>query len=377
VRHHVGPPPRFIVALAPALLLTIAVAGGCCTPTPSAVNEMIVRGAIEHYRGETSDRLQSMADQSADADLLPLAIACDAGGWQAARSTGPACVGFEDTILALGTFGLQAPSEEGHATTRPASATRPNERESARAVIAPDGYWRKDIWHQMGHEAKDLGRRGFWRGFKTSFWDVENALVLTATMGASITIRESGVDDAIRRRTGGHRQLGDFDEPIQLLGHPGTHFAAAGALWITSSLTKDMKQHEVAKSLTEALAVNGVVTLSLKAVANTRSPDNERHAWPSGHTSSAFATAAVLNEYYGPWVGIPSLALAGLVGYQRLDSRVHDFSDVVFGAVLGYVVGTSVSRDGKAEFPELFGMEVVPFMDPETGATGLALRKQM
>ncbi len=92
-------------------------------------------------------------------------------------------------------------------------------------------------------------------------------------------------------------------------------------------------------------------------------------------TSSAFTAAAVLNEYYGPWVGVPSLALAGLVGYQRIDSRVHDFSDVVFGAMMGYIVGTSIARNDKAEFPELFGMKVLPYVDPYTGASGIALLK--
>ena len=105
------------------------------------------------------------------------------------------------------------------------------------------------------------------------------------------------------------------------------------------------------------------------------SPAGADHAWPSGHTSSAFTVAAVLNEHYGPWVGVPSLALAGLVGYQRIDAREHDLSDVVFGAMLGYVVGTSIARDEEARFPEIFGMTVVPFSDPQTGATGIALMK--
>ena len=61
---------------------------------------------------------------------------------------------------------------------------------------------------------------------------------------------------------------------------------------------------------------------------------------------------------------------------QRADSRAHDFSDVVFGAMLGYVVGTSIARDDKAQFPELFGMKVIPYVEPESGASGLALLKQ-
>jgi len=237
----------------------------------------------------------------------------------------------------------------------------------------PGGYWRQDLWHQMGHEAKEFGGRGFWKGFKTSYWDLENALWLTAAMGASITIRETGVDGTIADRTRGHRQLGDFDEPIQLLGHPGTHFAGAGVLWLSSALTQNAKQHEVARKMAQALAVNGVSTLLLKVSANTTAPNGDEMAWPSGHTSSAFTAAAVLNEYYGPLVGSPSLALAGLVGYQRIDSRVHDFSDVVFGGMLGYIIGSSIAREGKAELPELFGLQLIPYTDPETGAAGLAL----
>lgn len=331
-------------------VLGLLVLAGCAAHEVSVSDELTVRDTIQRYRTDHMERLAAEADRpSTERHWTPAA-------WTTSTGTVD-----RDAPLTLGTFALfdDAPQSQP-------SADRPG---------VPDGYWRKNLWHQMGHEAKAFGGHGFWRGFKTSFWDLENALALTATMGASVAIREGGVDDAIRRRTLGHRQLGDFDEPLQLLGHPGTHFAGAGVLWLTSTLMKDEKQHELAKSLTQALAVNGVSTLILKGAANTRSPDNERHAWPSGHTSSAFTVAAVLNEYYGPWVGVPSLALAGLVGYQRIDSRVHDFSDVVFGAMLGYVIGTSIAKDQKAEFPELFGMKVIPFADPETGTSGIALMK--
>lgn len=263
----------------------------------------------------------------------------------------------------------------GDATTQPVDAPRPALRGYVPDSV-PSGYWRRNVWHQMGREGLDFGKRGLWQGFKTAFWDIENAAILTATLGASIALRETGVDATIRDRTYGHRQLGGLDEPIQLLGHPATHFAGAGALWLSSALRRDVEQHEVARTLGEALAVNGLTTIGLKLAANTTAPNGEEFAWPSGHTSSAFTTAAVLNEYYGPLVGVPSLALAGLVGYQRIDSRVHDFSDVVFGGMLGYMIGTSIARDEKARFPELFGMTVLPYSDPYTGAAGLALYKR-
>ncbi len=346
--------------------------------------ELAVRGAVERYRVERSDTIAAglvrlahpVPGWGTDTPVLAAQWAGQSptlreGGARTpyhAPHTPPWQAGEYPT---LGMFGNQDDVADERPTSQPGATTQ-----AARQFVAPDGYWRQNLWHQMGHEAKQLGGHNFWKGFKTSFWDLENALVLTATMGASITIRETGVDGTIRNRVRGHRQFGDLDETVQILGHPGTHFAATGVLWLTSTLTKDVEQHELAQALTEALAVNGVTTLALKAAANTRAPDDVPYAWPSGHTSSAFTVAAVLNEYYGPWVGIPSLALAGLVGYQRVDSRVHDFSDVVFGGMLGYIIGTSIARDEKAEFPELFGMQVVPFYDPETNASGLALMKR-
>jgi membrane-associated phospholipid phosphatase len=349
-----------------AITVSAVLATSGCATRRAPISELAVRDAIAHYTATASERLGTLQSPSRSASAPETSrpgcgFTLDRLGSAGAKGT--------DLVSPYFTLGVMPQEQPASEETQP-PASRP-----AADVGVPEGYWREDIWHQMGHEAKALGGHDFWHGFKASFWDLDNALVLTATMGASVAIRETGVDGTIRNRVHGHRQLGDFDEPIQLLGNPGVHFAGTGVLWLTSTLTKDAKQHELAKTLTQALAVNGVTTLVLKAAANTRAPDNEPYAWPSGHTSSAFTVAAVLNEYYDPWVGVPSLALAGLVGYQRLDSRVHDFSDVVFGAMLGYVVGTSIARDEKAQFPELFGMKVVPFTDLETGASGLALMK--
>ncbi len=352
-------------ALAGACTTLTFLAAGCHTAERPQVSTRTLYGAIERYHAEQSDQL---------ATSLATAARHDSQAWTPHRAERASFLprdhaeltgagSFDTSLLSFGMFSDDAP------TSRPA-ASRPVDR-----WAAPEGYWREDIWHQMGHEAKSLVTRDFWRGFKSSFWDLENSLTLGATWGASIAIRGTGVDHTVRARTRGHRQLGDFDEPLQILGNPGTHFAGAGVLWLASALTKDVREHEVAKSLTQALAVNGVTTMMLKAACNTRTPDEVSLGWPSGHTSSAFTVAAVLNEYYGPWVGVPSLALAGLCGYQRLDSRVHDFSDVVFGAMLGYVIGSSIAREEQVRFPEVFGMQVIPYYDEYTGATGLALMK--
>ena len=80
--------------------------------------------------------------------------------------------------------------------------------------------------------------------------------------------------------------------------------------------------------------------------------------------------AAVFDEYYGPWVGIPAYALAGGVAWSRIAQRDHDVSDVVFGSVLGYVIGRSVARR------HLYGdgrVLVMPYLHPTTATSGVAM----
>jgi len=80
----------------------------------------------------------------------------------------------------------------------------------------------------------------------------------------------------------------------------------------------------------------------------------------------------VLHEAYGPWVGIPLFAFASYVGYERIDARNHDFSDVLSGMLIGIAIGHAVSQNHQ---PKIFGFDVIPYAAPSGGA-GVALVKR-
>lgn len=74
----------------------------------------------------------------------------------------------------------------------------------------------------------------------------------------------------------------------------------------------------------------------------TTYPDIEKlsaggsYSFPSGYTSSAFATATSLSLAYPKWyVIVPSYAWASTVGYSRMHLGVHYPSDVLVGAIIG------------------------------------------
>lgn len=59
-------------------------------------------------------------------------------------------------------------------------------------------------------------------------------------------------------------------------------------------------------------------------------------SFPSGHTSTAFATATSLSLAYPEWfVIIPSYAYAGTIAYSRMNLGAHYPSDVAAGALIG------------------------------------------
>ncbi len=67
-------------------------------------------------------------------------------------------------------------------------------------------------------------------------------------------------------------------------------------------------------------------------------------SFPSGHTSTAFATATVWARIYAdkPWVGVLSYSLATMIGLSRIHDRQHWLSDVMAGAAVGYWIGSTL-----------------------------------
>ncbi|HAG92334.1 MAG TPA: hypothetical protein DCL41_10695, partial [Bdellovibrionales bacterium] len=121
----------------------------------------------------------------------------------------------------------------------------------------------------------------------------------------------------------------------------------------------------------EALVATFIYTTALKASVNRNRPP-EYHpgstetnrfnaSFPSGHTSTAFATAGNLMATCGPWVGVPALALAGITGYSRVQQRAHYLADVIFGATLGYTMGVGFYEHHNSS--EDLGWQVLPIFE--------------
>jgi len=201
-----------------------------------------------------------------------------------------------------------------------------------------------------------------------------NCLLLLAAGAGSIAMHNSGADAKVAKNFANRGNLNrDVDKIGDYMGGPGQHFAASGLWYLLSASAGDELNKDRSWTMIKALSVTGATTLGLKIIRGNDCPNGKSLAWPSGHTSSSFTVAAVLDEFYGPEVGIPAYIGASFVGYRMMDAGDHWASDVLFGGVLGYLVGHHVA--GKDEAARIAGFDLVPLTMLETGepATGLML----
>jgi hypothetical protein len=206
----------------------------------------------------------------------------------------------------------------------------------------------------------------------TANWN--NAAIVGTALGGAIGMRQ-GLDNDIRKNTARHSERwGHGSQTLGKFGEPQYQIAALAVLGVYSYRQGDEKLSDFSDSMFSAFTITGLSTLVVKGISNTDRPSAEwnkgQFGFPSFHVASSFAAAAVIDDYYGPHAGLPAYALAGLIGWSRIDERDHDLSDVFFGAALGYVIGKSVSGrhlrgDGR--------VRLLPFVHPTEQASGLML----
>jgi membrane-associated phospholipid phosphatase len=136
-----------------------------------------------------------------------------------------------------------------------------------------------------------------------------------------------------------------FGKTGSLLGGITVVGPAVAGLFVAGHCSKKDRFHSFAYSLAQATTINLGLTEGLKcATRRIRPSGNSKMSFPSGHSSSAFAIAAVVQGYYGRNAGIFGYGVAGFISASRVRANKHWASDVAVGATIGYLVGSSVCR---------------------------------
>ena len=96
-----------------------------------------------------------------------------------------------------------------------------------------------------------------------------------------------------------------------------------------------------AKNIILITAANYAVVKSIKLITNETRPNGSSHAFPSGHTSNAFAMAGILHHELKdshPILSYSGYVFATTTGVFRVLNNKHWVSDVLVGAGVGMLV---------------------------------------
>lgn len=170
---------------------------------------------------------------------------------------------------------------------------------------------------------------------------VGNGITLGIGGASALAIHQK--DDDIARRAPTWEGLDDALSAGTVIGDGGVQAGFGLGIYLVGRFANHSKTAHIGADLVRAQIINAVITDGLKPIVDRTRPDGGDYSFPSGHTSSVFATAAVLHRRLGWKAGIPAYAMASYVGLSRLTDHKHYPSDIIFGATVGILSGRATT----------------------------------
>ncbi len=134
--------------------------------------------------------------------------------------------------------------------------------------------------------------------------------------------------------------------------------AILSSLYIYGEFNDDDKYKRAGMLGAESVVVNTILTSAIKVTLQRPLPDSglpyndwhvswtniDNQAFPSGHTSCAFATSVIVATEFSdiPLVPVIAYSVATLTALSMLNENEHWGSDVLPGAALGYYTGKEI-----------------------------------
>lgn len=177
---------------------------------------------------------------------------------------------------------------------------------------------------------------------------LDSAVILSLGGAASMVGHPS--DARISHGFLGSDSRGFFNSGVHI-GAAWVQMAGAFSTYSLGRATGSSKVTALGADLISAQIMSQTLTQAIKFSVGRTRPDGTSFSFPSGHSATSFATAAVVQRHFGWKAGIPAYAVASYVAASRIETQRHYLSDVAFGAAIGIMSGRTVTLGrGNARF---------------------------
>ena len=181
-----------------------------------------------------------------------------------------------------------------------------------------------------------------------------------------------------------HDELEDYwlaDTPsdvTDVYGASSFNIPVSLGLWTLGTVQQNERLRDLGAGLTRTLTLTQIVVGPIKLAARRRRPDgSNRRSFPSGHTANAFAMARLMQRQYGNRLAFSLYALGGFTAAGRVAGSRHYVSDVIAGAAVGLIIGSSVRVSDRAPadgHSPVKTLTLAPRISPGGGLLQLTLR---
>jgi membrane-associated phospholipid phosphatase len=177
---------------------------------------------------------------------------------------------------------------------------------------------------------------------------IKTSFVVIVSLSLNIQLFAQNLDINLLKNINQNRNQ-NFDKPFETLSKSVYPIGLAVPVGLLGAgiIKKDKNLQRQGVVALASLTMSFGTTFALKRIIQRERPSitypfihpaiiETDPSFPSGHTTSAFASATSLSLAYRKWyVVIPAFTWASTVAYSRLHLGVHYPSDVLAGAVVG------------------------------------------
>lgn len=206
-------------------------------------------------------------------------------------------------------------------------------------------------------------------------------LITGAGLSIFFRLTKSQIEDPIDNSLQNKNLLGDYSQIGDYSGRWIPNAAYFVGMLTYGLIADDARAKIRARMMLEATTFTSTVAVVLKQFVRQRRPGSLSNfkSFPSGHTSTAFAFASLVAAEHEWYWGVSAYALAGFVGFSRMNDRCHFLHDVLAGAAIGTSYGLGISlrqKEREAEYdkanPSLSSITIAPVPSPDLLGGGIA-----